>query len=202
MEKLNILIREKKTHHEARKTRREGKVPGILYGKAIKNMLFEIGAIELDRYIVEEGCNSLIDVDINGENHKAMIKEVQRDPVNRKIIHLDLQQVEEGKIVTANVPVNFVGEDNLVRNGIVLQKQKDSIKVKCEAENIPKAVTIDVAKAKVGDNFKISDVEFGQEISIMDSLDSVMASVTFEQKVKTLETIEEGQQRTLEMQKD
>ena len=202
MEKLNILIREKKTHHEARKTRREGKVPGILYGKAIKNMLFEVGAIELDRYIVEEGCNSLIDVDINGENHKAMIKEVQRDPVNRKIIHLDLQQVEEGKIVTANVPVNFVGEDNLVRNGIVLQKQKDSIKVKCEAENIPKAVTIDVAKAKVGDNFKISDVEFGQEISIMDSLDSVMASVTFEQKVKTLETIEEGQQRTLEMQKD
>ncbi|WP_066872907.1 50S ribosomal protein L25 [Clostridium mediterraneense] len=202
MEKLNILIREKKTHHEARKTRREGKVPGILYGKAIKNMLFEIGAIELDRYIVEEGCNSLIDVDINGENHKAMIKEVQRDPINRKIIHLDLQQVEEGKIVTANVPVNFVGEDNLVRNGIVLQKQKDSIKVKCEAENIPKAVTIDVAKAKVGDNFKISDVEFGQEISIMDSLDSVMASVTFEQKVKTLETIEEGQQRTLEMQKD
>ena len=202
MEKLNILIREKKTHHEARKTRREGKVPGILYGKAIKNMLFEVGAIELDRYIVEEGCNSLIDVDINGENHKAMIKEVQRDPVNRKIIHLDLQQVEEGKIVTANVPVNFVGEDNLVRNGIVLQKQKDSIKVKCEAENIPKAVIIDVAKAKVGDNFKISDVEFGQEISIMDSLDSVMASVTFEQKVKTLETIEEGQQRTLEMQKD
>lgn len=202
MEKLNILIREKKTHHEARKTRREGKVPGILYGKAIRNMLFEVGAIELDRYIVEEGCNSLIDVDINGENHKAMIKEVQRDPVNRKIIHLDLQQVEEGKIVTANVPVNFVGEDNLVRNGIVLQKQKDSIKVKCEAENIPKAVTIDVAKAKVGDNFKISDVEFGQEISIMDNLDSVMASVTFEQKVKTLETIEEGQQRTLEMQKD
>ncbi len=202
MEKLNILIREKKTHHEARKTRREGKVPGILYGKAIRNMLFEVGAIELDRYIVEEGCNSLIDVDINGENHKAMIKEVQRDPVNRKIIHLDLQQVEEGKIVTANVPVNFVGEDNLVRNGIVLQKQKDSIKVKCEAENIPKAVTIDVAKAKVGDNFKISDVEFGQEISIMDNLDSVMASVTFEQKVKTLETIEEGQQKTLEMQKD
>lgn len=202
MEKLNILIREKKTHHEARKTRREGKVPGILYGKAIRNMLFEVGAIELDRYIVEEGCNSLIDVDINGENHKAMIKEVQRDPVNRKIIHLDLQQVEEGKIVTANVPVNFVGEDNLVRNGIVLQKQKDSIKVKCEAENIPKAVTIDVAKAKIGDNFKISDVEFGQEISIMDNLDSVMASVTFEQKVKTLETIEEGQQRTLEMQKD
>lgn len=202
MEKLNILIREKKTHHEARKTRREGKVPGILYGKAIRNMLFEVGAIELDRYIVEEGCNSLIDVDINGENHKAMIKEVQRDPVNRKIIHLDLQQVEEGKIVTANVPVNFIGEDNLVRNGIVLQKQKDSIKVKCEAENIPKAVTIDVAKAKVGDNFKISDVEFGQEISIMDNLDSVMASVTFEQKVKTLETIEEGQQRTLEMQKD
>ena len=202
MEKLNILIREKKTHHEARKTRREGKVPGILYGKAIKNMLFEVGAIELDRYIVGEGCNSLIDVEINGETHKAMIKEVQRDPVNRKVIHLDLQQVEEGKIVTANVPINFVGEENLIRNGIVLQKQKDSIKVKCEAESIPKGVTIDVAKAKVGEIFKISDVEFGQEISIMDNLDSVMASITFEQKVKTLETIEEGQERTLEMQKD
>ncbi|MGL4656234.1 MAG: 50S ribosomal protein L25 [Sarcina sp.] len=189
MENLNIEKRVKHTHHEARKTRRCGKVPGVLYGKAIENTLIEIGAIELNQYILQEGVNSVLDVNLEGKTHKTLIKEVQRDPITRKIIHVDLEEVDSHKKVTANVPVSFTGEENLIKNGVVLQKQKDNIKVKCEADCIPKTINIDVAKAKVGDNFKIADVEFGSEISIMDSLDSVIATVSFEQKRQ--ETVEE-----------
>lgn len=182
MENLNIEKRVKHTHHEARKTRKCGKVPGVLYGKAIENTLIEIGALELNQYILQEGVNSVVDVTLGGEKHKTLIKEVQRDPITRKIIHVDLEEVDTHKKVTANVPVSFTGEENLIKNGVVLQKQKDNVKVKCEAGCIPKTINIDVAKAKVGDNFKIADVEFANEISIMDSLDSVIATVTFEQK--------------------
>ncbi|MGL5577003.1 MAG: 50S ribosomal protein L25 [Sarcina sp.] len=190
MENLNIEKRVKHTHHEARKTRRCGKIPGVLYGKAIENTLIEVGAIELNQYILQEGINSVVDVTLDGKSHKTLIKEVQRDPITRKIIHVDLEEVDAHKKVTANVPVSFTGEEQLIKHGVVLQKQKDNIKVKCEADSIPKTINIDVAKAKVGDNFKISDVEFASEISIMDSLDSVIATVSFEQKRQEIVTTE------------
>ncbi|MGL4451454.1 MAG: 50S ribosomal protein L25 [Sarcina sp.] len=190
MENLNIEKRVKHTHHEARKTRRCGKIPGVLYGKAIENTLIEVGAIELNQYILQEGINSVVDVTLDGKSHKTLIKEVQRDPITRKIIHVDLEEVDAHKKVTANVPVSFTGEEQLIKHGVVLQKQKDNIKVKCEADSIPKTINIDVAKAKVGDNFKISDVEFASEISIMDSLDSVIATVSFEQKRQEIATTE------------
>ena len=192
MENLNIEKRVKRTHHEARKTRRCGKVPGVLYGKSIQNTLIEVGAIELNQYILHEGMNNVVDVNLEGQAHKTLIKEVQRDPITRKIIHVDLEEVNEHTKVTANVPVSFTGEEMLIKNGIVLQKQKDNIKVKCEASSIPKVVNIDVAKAKVGDNFKVADVEFANEISIMENLESVIATVSFEQKrVEEVEAVEE-----------
>lgn len=187
MENLNIEKRVKHTHHEARKTRRCGKIPGVLYGKSVKNTLIEVGALELNQYILQEGINSVVDVNLNGESHKTLIKEVQRDPITRKIIHVDLEEVNEHTKVTTNVPVSFIGEEKLVRNGVILQKQKDNIKVKCEASCIPKTINIDVAKAKVGDNFKVADVEFASEISIMDNLESVIATVSFEQKRPEME---------------
>ena len=182
MTNLNIEQRTKHTHHEARKTRRAGKVPGILYGKAIQNTLIEVGAIELNQYILQEGINSVLDVNLDGQTHKTLIKEVQRDAITRKIIHVDLEEVDSHKKVTANVPVSFTGEEQLIKSGAVLQKQKDSIKVKCDADSIPKNINIDVARAQVGENFKIADVEFASEISILDSLESVIATVSFEQK--------------------
>lgn len=180
MDNLNVEKRVKHVHHEAKKTRKCGKVPGILYGKSLENTLIEVGANQLNQYILKEGTNSVIDVHLNGKSHKALIKEVQRDILTRKIIHLDLEEVNAHTKVIANIPINFVGEEKLVRNGVVLQKQKDMLKVKCEAKDIPKIFDIDISDAKVGDNFKVSDIEVAKEISVMDSLDSVIATISFE----------------------
>lgn len=182
MGNLNIHKREKKTHHEARKTRKAGKVPGVLYGKAIENTLVEIGSLELNEYLYNQGSTGIVNVCLDGTEHKAVIKEVQRNAVTRDVIHVDFEKVEDNTTVTSNIPVNFVGEENLVKHGVVLQKQKDTVKVKCEATSIPKVINVDVTKATVGDNFKIADVEFGNEICIIDSMDSVLATVSSEQK--------------------
>ncbi|MGL5823181.1 MAG: 50S ribosomal protein L25 [Sarcina sp.] len=196
MENLNIEKRTKNTHHEARKTRRAGKVPGVLYGKAIKSTLFEIGSLELNEYISKEGCNSLLNVNLDGCEHKAIIKEIQRDPVSRNIIHIDLAKVDNHTKVTANVPVSFTGEERIIKNGAVVQKQKDSIKVKCEADCIPKVININLEGAKIGDNFKVADVEFGNEISVIDNLESVIATISYEQKrqIEESELVEETQE--------
>lgn len=191
MENLNVNQREKKTRHSSKQCRRKGLIPGVLYGKGINNFLFEIGELELNHALSVNGEHGLLEINSPEGSVNTLIKEVQRDPVSRKVIHIDLEKVEENEEIVTSIPVNFVGEGFINKIGAVLQKDRDSIKVKCSPSNIPKSVEINVGDAKPGDQFKVSDVEFGSEISIVDDLNSVLASVSYEQKIVIQEDVNE-----------
>lgn len=178
MESLIVKERYKKTANSANRTRREGKVPGVLYGKHTNNFMFETAELELNSIVGDVGEHGIMNIDVNGETHEVLIKEVQRQPVNHKIIHIDLEEIEKGDTVITEIPVKFVGEHFVTKNGGILQKEKTTVKVSCKADVIPKNITIDVSKLKSGSSYKISDIEFGQEISIIDSLNSVIVLVT------------------------
>jgi large subunit ribosomal protein L25 len=178
MENLQVKARMKNTAHDAKKVRRKGLIPGILYGEKLNNMMFEIGEMELNKEISKGGEHGVLEVDINGSNHKTLIKEIQRDPVNHKIIHIDLEEVSGDKKIISEVPVIFSGEENVGRVGGILQKEKDSVKVQCKADKLPKYININIANCKVGDVYRVSDIEVSSEITFIDSLENVLASVT------------------------
>lgn len=191
MENLNVNQREKKARHSSKQCRRKGLVPGVLYGKGMNNFLFEIGELELNHALSVTGEHGLLNINSKEGSVDTLIKEVQRDPVSRKVIHIDLERIEGNEEIVTSIPINYVGEGYINKIGAVLQKDKDSIKVKCSPSNMPKSVDLDVAMAKPGDQFKVSDVEFGSEISIVDDLDSVLASVSYEQKIVTQEVVDQ-----------
>ena len=178
MENLRCIKREKASIHEARKERKKGMVPGIIYGKATGNLMFEIGDLELNNGITLRGEHGLISIDIDGEVHKGLIKEIQRDAVNHKIIHIDLEELQEGKLITSEVPVIFIGEDEVIRNGAILQKEKTNVRVECRAEDLPKFITVDVSTFNVGDTYRIQDIEIAEEITILDELNTVIGTIT------------------------
>lgn len=178
MEILNAVTREKRTAHEAKKERRNGRVPGILYGKNISNMLFEIGEMELIKELSRTGEHGIVNINIDGTEHKALIKEVQKDPVNRKFIHVDLEELSNDTVVTTDVPLVFVGEDMVRRNGGILQKERNKVKVQCMGGNIPKSINIDVSGLSFGDTYRLADIEFSSEISFLDDRNTVIAAVT------------------------
>lgn len=177
MEILNAVKREKRTAHEARKERRNGRIPGILYGKNISNMLFEIGEIELTKELSKNGEHGVISIDIDGTEHTVLIKEVQKDPINRRFMHIDLEELSSDTIVTTEVPLTFAGEDNVTRNGAILQKERNKVKVQCKGGNIPKSINVDVSNLGLGDTYRISDIEFSSEISFVDDANTVIAAV-------------------------
>jgi len=113
MEILNANIRESSAGKSARKIRRNGNVPGILYGKSMRNCMFEISEMELNKEINQNGQHGIIKVEIDGEIHEALIKDVQREPVSHKLIHIDLEELKGNKIITANIPINYTGESHL-----------------------------------------------------------------------------------------
>jgi large subunit ribosomal protein L25 len=178
MENINAITRIKRTAHEAKKERRSGKVPGILYGKNIGNVLFEIGEMELEKEIGRIGEHGVVNINIDGTAHMALIKEVQKHPVNRKLMHIDLEELTNDTVVTTDVPLIFIGEDNVGRNGGILQKERNKVKVQCKGANIPKSINIDVRNLSFGDSIKLGDIEFSNEISFMDDYNTVIATIT------------------------
>ncbi|MCM8711271.1 50S ribosomal protein L25 [Clostridium sp. SYSU_GA19001] len=178
MENLNAVKREKKTSHEARKERRSGKIPGVLYGKNITNLLFEISELELAKEISKNGEHGIVNINIDGEEHKALIKELQKDPVNRKVVHIDLEKLSDNSVVVTDVPLVFIGEDKVAKNGGILQKEKNKVKVQCKGGNIPKSINIDVSNLSFGDTYRLCDVEFSNEITFVEDRNTVIATVT------------------------
>ncbi|EHR0217267.1 50S ribosomal protein L25 [Clostridium perfringens] len=191
MENLQVNQREKKTRHSSRQCRRKGLVPGVIYGKGINNFLFEIGELELNHALSVTGEHGLLSINSQEGSLNTLIKEVQRDPVTRRVLHIDLEKVEGNEEIETAVPINYVGEAYINKLDAVLQKNLDSIKVKCSPSNIPKGVNLNVGRAKPGDQFKIADVEFGNEITVVDDLNSIVASVSYDQKIITQEVVDQ-----------
>lgn len=179
MENLNLSQRSDKSNHNARKVRREGKVPGVMYGAIGKSFLFEVSQLELDREISELGEHGLINVTLDGTQYKTLIKEIQREPLNHKIVHIDLEALNGNEKVNTEIPIKFINEDIVKKQGGVIQKEKSSIKVRCSADNIPSYIPVDLGRTDIGMAIKISDVEFGSEIFCIDDKNSVLAAIGY-----------------------
>jgi len=181
MNELVLNKRLNKTANAVKQKRREGKVPGVVYGKKLGNLMFEIGAMELAQELSKTGEHGAVRFDLDGYSGTAVIKEVQKDPVSHKVIHVDLEEVSGSKKLQTEVPIKLQGKEFLSQKGIVIQNQKDSVLVSCKAEDLPKAIAVDVSSAKLGSVYKLSDLEVGSEISIIDNLSTVFASVVTRQ---------------------
>ena len=168
--------------NSAKKARRNGKVPGVLYGKKMNNLLFEVGELELCHEIAANGEHGVLEFNLDGEGHRGLIKEVQRDPVTNKIIHLDLEELKGKNKIISSVPIHYIGEEYLNKKGIVVQKEKDSVKVECSIEALPKYIDFNIGTGDVGSVYKFGDLEVASEISILDDLNSVIASISYERK--------------------
>ena len=195
MSNLELKIRDKNIPNSAKKSRKNGNIPGVLYGKAINNLMFEVGDLEFIHEISSTGEHGIIDVLLNGENHKALIKEVQKDPVTNKIIHLDLEELKGKDKIVSSVPIHYVGEEYINRRGTVLQKEKDSVKIECNVDSLPKFINLNVGDGTVGSVYKLGDLEVASEISILDDLNSVVAAVSYERKTVSddMDAVEEAE---------
>lgn len=183
MDNLNLQERDASISNNAKKLRQAGKVPGILYSKEVNNFLFEVGELDIAREVRKNGEHGVVNVSMGGDRIKALIKDVQRDPVTNKIIHLDLQELEHNQKIISQVPIQYVGEEFLNRKGMVLQKEKDTVRVECYADNLPKSFKINMAKDEKESVYRIADLEIASELSIIDDLNSVIASSVFERRL-------------------
>ena len=139
-----------------RALRNQGKVPCVLYGGE-KQVYFSALENDLNK-LVNTPDVYLLNIDIDGETYQAIVQDIQFHPLTDRIIHVDFLQVFDGKEVTVNIPINFIGIPIGVRNGGNLLVRKRAIKTRAIPANLPDAIDINIEELKIGKFLYIGDI--------------------------------------------
>ncbi len=182
MKSIVSEIRNEVGKNESHRLRFDGYIPSVIYGKQMNNLPIKIAKKDIDSLIRNHGENGIIQVDIGGENYTVLIKEVQRDPVTKDIIHLDMQKVSYDQMINVKVPIVLTGKHYVEKSGIILQQQLTELEIECFAGNIPQKLEFDISNFAIGDILKVADMEFGEEFHIVQDPQSVIASIATVEK--------------------
>jgi large subunit ribosomal protein L25 len=158
---LNVEVRERTGTGGARETRREGRVPGILYGGKLDPVAISLKGNELLKAINSgKFLANMITIEHKGETQTVFARDVQFDPVMDFPVHVDFQRVDEDSSIAVEVGVQFINEDKSpgLKRGGVLNIVRHTIEVNTPAGSIPDSIEVDVSGLDIGDSVHISAV--------------------------------------------
>lgn len=174
---INANIREQAGNKQVRKLKKDGMIPGVLYTKGSPGKLLKLDFSTINNIIEKYGDRVVLQLNVDNTEVPAIIKEVQRDPLSFKIIHIDFQPVSMHEVIHAEVPIVIINGDRAERSGLVINRQLGELEVEGEVEKIPRNITIDASKLTLGDVVKVSDLEISEELSVISSLEDIVLSV-------------------------
>lgn len=146
----------------ARRTRRAGKVPAVLYGHGQEPRHLSLPAREINR-VLRHDANALLELQLEGGAELALAKDVQRDPLKQTIDHIDLISVRRGEKVQVEVAINVVGESP---SETLVQLESNTVSVSADATNIPTEVRVDVSELGVGDSVTAGDLDLPEGVEL------------------------------------
>ncbi len=176
----------------ARSLRRQALIPAVFYGPELDPVPLALRSRELARLIsTAAGENILIDLNIeDGEStqsHRAMIKEIQVDPVKQTILHVDFYAISMDKKISLEVPITLTGTAVGVSEGGILQQVRRTLEISCLPDRIPEALEIDVSNLAIGDSLHVSDLEIPEGIEVLAEERLTVVTVVPPTKVEEIE---------------
>lgn len=170
----------------ARRTRRAGKVPAVVYGHGEKPRHISLPSLEFAAILRKGGLNQLIEVEVSDGSRELVIpKDLQRDPLRDEVVHADLLIVRRGEKITTEVPVLWTGE---VEKGGLVVHEVDSLSVESEATRIPESIEVSLEGLAVGSQRTADEVRMPSGVTLLTDPETVLASVT----VPRAEAVAEG----------
>ncbi len=170
----------------ARKLRAVGEVPAIVYGHGREPQSLAINTYTLERMLEKVSYKTtVIELEVAGiANARTLIREIQRHPFKRHILHVDFQELVAGEKVTVRVPLVFVGTPEGVRTGGgILDSVMHELEVRCDPSIIPNHFDVDVSGLIVGHSLHVSDVKVPEGVEILDDASSTMCVCTIPKEV-------------------
>ncbi|MDD3705911.1 MAG: 50S ribosomal protein L25 [Clostridiaceae bacterium] len=174
---LSVNNRTGSGNKQSRKLRQEDSIPAILYERGSGGRLLKINEREINNIISKNGENLIVKLKVDGMEIPAVMKEVQRNHLNERIIHVDFQPATLHEIIHAEVPIIVVNGEQIEKNGWVINKQMTELEIEGEVEKIPPAISVNAARYKVGQVLRVADLEISKELSIVNEKNEVIFSI-------------------------
>ncbi len=204
---LEVDVRPRTGKGGAREARRQGFVPGVLYGGKLGPV-----AINLKRNEVDKALNSgaflshMVTITHKGKPQKVIPQDVQFHPVSDQPLHIDLYRVEEDQEIKVEVTVHFVGEEKSpgLKKGGTLNVVRHTVELLVPAGDIPESLEADVSALEIGDNVKISDIKLpdNAEPTITDRDFTIATIAGRAPKVETQEEVDPEAVETIAQKED
>jgi large subunit ribosomal protein L25 len=156
----------------ARQARRDHKISAVVYGHGAEPIHVLLPSQQTT--LAVRHSNALLVLDVEGEEHMALVKDIQRHALKQTVDHLDLLTVRKGEKVTVDVSVHVEGE---VAPGAVLDLEQFTVSVEAEATHLPESVTLNVEGREAGDNILASELALPKGTSLLIDADTVIATV-------------------------
>src|SRR5215212_4496915 len=197
--KLQVKERESRGSADARRLRRDGLIPGVLYGNGKKSYAICVPERELRRVLTGQGgLHAILDVVLEGQKttHASILKDYQQDPIRGHISHVDLHEVRLDKPIQASVNVQLIGEPAGAKEGGVLSQVQREINVEALPMEIPEHIDLDVSGMAIGDTLRVVDLTPMEGVPYLDDPEeTVLATVTLPTRVEEPEeVVEEGEE--------
>jgi large subunit ribosomal protein L25 len=154
----------------ARKLRQSGQVPAVIYGHGREAQSLVINNRDVDKLLSQIAAEStVIELTVEGRIAQTLIREIQRHPFKRHLIHIDFQELVAGEKVTVSVPLRFIGTPDGVRiNGGILEETMHQVHIRVDPSSIPDHIDVDVTPLTIGHNLHIRDLVLPEGLTVLD----------------------------------
>jgi large subunit ribosomal protein L25 len=154
----------------ARKLRAIGKIPGVLYGPTIQAVHLSLEEKTVATLIQSHGLNSIIKLTVEGaddKTHLCMVKDVQKDVFQKKVLHLDLRRIDLKEKIEVGVRLHFEGEQVLRAKGAIVEQLVRIIHIKTVPANIPEVFTVDISNLRPGQTISVGEVQLPEDVELI-----------------------------------
>jgi large subunit ribosomal protein L25 len=178
---LEAHPREAGTKNDARRVRRDGKIPAVVYGAGKVSLAVSVDPRQVLRILHSEtGHNTIFDLALDGSDRaKAMIVDWQYEPIKGKLLHIDLKRIAMDKVLTVRVPIMLKGEAAGVKQeGGIMEQILREVEIECLPGDIPSHIDVDVSDLTFGKVLRVSDLPHGEKLKFLTDPNQPVAHVT------------------------
>jgi len=171
-QKLTAELRTEFGKGFARRARTAGQIPAVIYGHGAEPIHINLPGRATT--LAVRVSNALLAIDVDGEQHLTLVKDIQRDPVKQIIEHVDLQTVKAGEKVTVDIAVHVSGE---VAPGAVASLEATTVSLEAEATHVPTAVEVSIEGLKAGESIHASDLVLPKGSTLLTEGDTLVVRI-------------------------
>lgn len=162
----------------ARKLRASMRIPGVIYGHHREAQPLALDGRELEKLLgqISPGT-TVVELSLGGRVSRTLIREIQRHPFKRQVLHIDFQELVAGEKITVDIPIVLVGTAAGVKDGGTVEEVMREVSVEVDPANIPNHFEIDISHLGINDSVHVSDIKVPEGVELLEDLEATVAVV-------------------------